>query len=97
MLTNSGREGWEGREGREGREPAPLAALARHVDLQVVPPAVRPALARAFTKAYRCWLGEGHVDQRPVGPAVCATGTCSHGRALSWADAVGWFPLITAM
>lgn len=33
----------------------------------------------------------------PVPEAVCATGTYSHGRALSWVDAVGWFPLITAM
>ncbi|MER6412973.1 hypothetical protein [Streptomyces humidus] len=33
----------------------------------------------------------------PVPETVCAMGTCFHGRALSWADAVGWFPLITAM
>ncbi len=32
----------------------------------------------------------------PVPETVYATGICSHGRALSWAGAVGWFPLITA-
>ncbi|CAG6393648.1 hypothetical protein SCOCK_210088 [Actinacidiphila cocklensis] len=63
-----GRRGAEVDRGGQDPEPAPFAALAGQVDLQVVPPRVIGFPAAAFHHREQVLpVREGHVDQWPVG------------------------------